>query len=109
MSTYRFMKKPAYVGQLRLKAWPYVIPPRGPNDPEWLRRAIDFWQLQAETYGLRFEPDVQIMVDYQSGVVTTAVHVAEVLPGQRTRDFTTPRVAEQRLKEQVQGDAELLA
>jgi hypothetical protein len=103
-SVYRFMKRPAYPGQLRLKAWPYLVAPSGANDPEWMTRAISFWQLQAETFGLRFEDDLKLMVDYSSGVIVSAIHVAEVLPGQRRRDHVVPRVAEQRLLERIATD-----
>lgn len=98
---YRYLKVPAYPGQLRLKTWAYIVAPRGANDPEWLRRVTEFWQLQAETFGLRFEDDVKIMVDYQHGCITTAAHVAEVLPGRRSRDYVTPRVAEQRVLDKM--------
>ena len=104
-NTYRFMKKPAFVGELRLKTWGYVVAPSGPGDPAWVKRAVDVWQLQAETFGLRFEPDVQILVDYQSGCVTTAVHVAEILPGRRTSDYRVPRVAEKALQDKMTDEA----
>ena len=108
--TYRFLRHPAYPGQLRLKTWAFVVPPRGPLDPEWQRRAKEFWELQAETFGLKFADDqMHVMVDYQSGCVTTAVHVEEVLPGRRVKDFATPRVAERRvLDRMVRSDEELL-
>lgn len=110
-NVYRYLRTPAYPGQLRLKTWAYVIPPRSASDPEWLTRAVDFWRLQAETFGLKFEPDVQVMVDFQHGCVTTAAHVAEVLPGRRTHDFATPRVAEKRLTDalRIANDEELLS
>ncbi len=101
---YRYLRKPAYPGQLRLKSWPYLVAPTGPTDPEWLKRATEFWKLQGETFGLRFEDHCHIMVDYASGVVTTAVHVVEVLPGRRSRDYVTPRVAERRLLESLATD-----
>ncbi len=108
-ATYRFCKNPPFVGQLRLKTWAYVIAPKGANDPEWIKRAADYWQLQSETYGLRFDDRVDIMVDYGSGCVTTAVHVAEVLPGRRLTNYRTPRVAEKELLDRmVRSDEELL-
>lgn len=101
---YRYLRTPAYEGQLRMKTWAYVIPPRGPTDPEWMKRATDFWKLQAETFGLRFEDHCHIMVDYASGCVTTAVHVVEVLPGRRERNYVVPRVAERRLLDSLATD-----
>jgi hypothetical protein len=100
-NTYRYLRKPAYVGQLRMKGWAYVIPPSGAADPEWIKRAKEFWQLQAETFGLRFEDEILLSVDYGSGCVVSAVHVAEILPGRRTRDYATPRVAEKRVLDQL--------
>lgn len=101
---YRYLRTPAYEGQLRLKAWAYVIPPTGPTDPEWMKRATDYWKLQAETFGLRFEDHCHIMIDYASGCVTSAVHVVEVLPGRRSRDYVTPRVAERRVLDSLATD-----
>jgi hypothetical protein len=100
--TYRYRRVPAYEGQLHLKTWAFVIAPTGAHDPQWVKKAVEYWQLQAETFGIRYEPDVQIMVDYQHGCVTTAAHVAEVLPGPRTRDYVVPRVAEARLLEKLE-------
>lgn len=99
---YRYRKVPAYPGQLHMKGWAYVIAPKGANDPEWIKRAVEYWQLQAETFGLRYEDDMKLMVDYGTGVVVTAIHVAEVLPGRRSHGYVTPRVAERRLVESMQ-------
>lgn len=92
-NVYRACKRPPYVGQLRIKSWRYFIPPSGAHDPLWVTQAASYWQLQAETFGLRFHDDLTILVDYQLGIVTSALHVAEVLPGRREVDYKVPRVA----------------
>lgn len=45
-------------------------------------------------FGLRYNDDMQIAVDFGAGVVTTAITVAEVLPGRRDRHYRAPRVVE---------------
>ncbi len=103
MTTYRSLKVPAYKGQLRMKSWRYLVAPNSAADPEWITKAGQIWMLQAETFGLKFEDDMKLAVDYGNGIITTFIHVAEVLPGRREVDFTTPRVAEQRM---LHGDKE---
>lgn len=100
-SVYRYRKHPARPGQLHMKSWRYLVAPQSAGDPEWVTKAIDYWRLQAETFGLRYEDDLKLAVDYEHGIVTTFIHVAEVLPGRRERDYVTPRVAEARLTELV--------
>lgn len=90
---YRYLRKPAHPGQLRLKAWRYLVPPTGANDPQWLTQAASYWQLQAETYGLKFHDDMTLMIDYQRGLVITSIHVERILPGQRDRHYVVPRAA----------------
>lgn len=102
-NVYRATKQPARPGQLRLKHWRYAIAPKSAADPDWIIKAVEFWKLQADTYGFKFEDDMQIAVDYEHGVVTTFIHIAEVLPGRRMADYVTPRVAEARLTELVKA------
>ena len=92
-NVYRALKQPAYRGQLRVKSWRYDIMPSGADDPVWLKRAIDYWLLQQRTFGLKFEDDVQIIVDYTEGIVSTTVHVAGLMPGRREVDFKVPELA----------------
>lgn len=90
MSTYRWTAKPLKVGQLRFKTWRYAIAPMR-NDPMWSQRAADYWQLQAETFGFKFD-DVRFTVFPEFSVVETSCRVTEVLPGERVRNFRTDRV-----------------
>jgi hypothetical protein len=93
-NTYRYMERPAVRGQLRLKRWAYQIAPESAADPMWVQRAIDYWKLQSETYGIKFDDDINLLVDYELGIVVTSARVVCMMPGIRTRDFVVPRVAE---------------
>lgn len=93
-NTYRYLREPAKPGQLRVKHMRYIEAPASAADPVWVERCVRFWQLQAETFGLRFNDDLQIAVDYGAGIVTSAITIAEVLPGRRDRHYRTPRVVE---------------
>jgi hypothetical protein len=93
-NVYRHRRKPIVPNDLHLKSWRYGVAPASANDPVWIKRCADYWQLQAETYGIRYHDDMAVMVDFGLGIVTTAIHVAEALPGRRTKDFTVARVAE---------------
>lgn len=94
-NTYRYLQGEPYRGQLRLKRWAYQIAPESAADPMWLQRAADYWRLQSETYGIKFEDEIGLLVDYELGVIVTSARIAEMLPGKRTRDYVVPRVAEQ--------------
>lgn len=89
-STYRWMKTPPEVGQLRVKSWSYLIPPIHDADPVWADRCKKYWELQQETYGLKHTNYV-MFIDREQHIVTTASVIAEVLPGRRTRDYIAPR------------------
>ncbi len=93
-NTYRYLREPAKPGQLRIKHWRYHIAPPSAADRALVQQCIDYWTLQSETFGLRFNDDMQIAVDYAHGVVTTAITVAEVMPGRRDRHYRTPRAVE---------------
>lgn len=93
-NTYRFRRVPAVPGQLHVKSWRYIEAPKSAADRAWVQRCADYWRLQSETFGLRYNDDMQIAVDFGAGVVTTAITVAEVLPGRRDRHYRVPRVAE---------------
>lgn len=90
---YRAMKKPAYVGEIRMKSWRTVeiyAPPGlgdrelGPDETE-RRRIMEYWQRQTAVYGYEWEgPVVQISRDDLPGaIVTSSVKVTRILPGPR--------------------------
>lgn len=97
MSVYRTRKEPARANQLHMKSWRYFEAPSGANDPVWLKRAAEYWQLQAETYGIKYHDDMRVLVNYSLGIVTTMIHVERLLPGQRVDGYTVPRVAAMRV------------
>jgi len=89
-NTYRWMKNPPKVGELRVRSWRYLIPPASSDDPMWLDRCKQYWLLQQETYGIAVS-DHAMMIDFDEQIVTTAAVIMRVLPGRRVRDYTAPR------------------
>ena len=99
-AVYRYSKKPVKIGELRHKAWGWLVPPAHDLDPVWSKRCQEFWELQQETYGLVFSNYTMVM-DWEAHVVITYAAVLDVLPGERRVDYVVPRVAaERRSKEQ---------
>lgn len=100
-STYRQPKKPFRIGGWRVKHWQAVLPPDGLDDPVWVKRAVDYWELQEKTFGIKLSPGTLSMnVITQDGqpdqiVVSTSAMVLDILPGHRTPDFKLPQVAAQ--------------
>ena len=93
-NTYRLMRQPPEIGAIRIKHWRYVVAPDGPEDPVWAKRVGDYWRLQEETYGLRFDDRIDMFIDFQLGLVSSAARIVDILPGQRTKDYVAPRVRE---------------
>lgn len=89
-----YRKTSAREGELRFKSWNAMFePPTGPDDVKWAARAKQYWELQERLYGLRLS-DFALLVDEvdttvgRAPVVTTVVTVLEVLPGERTSDYS---------------------
>lgn len=93
-ATYRYMRKPAYVGELRVKTWACLIPPTSDSDPVWAQRCKDYWELQQETYGLKFS-NFTMAADCEAGLwyLSTWAVVVGIMPGRRVHGYTAPRVA----------------
>jgi len=78
--------KPLEIGQVKIKSFQCaVIPPAGREDPTWLNRCADYWELQMALYGYRVA-GMTIDFDVVEGmnIVTTSAQVIDVLPGDRT-------------------------
>lgn len=99
MSVYRTPSKEPTKGELRHKVWAYLIEPTSEQDPIWVQRCKDYWELQAETYGWHMS-DFTIAVDWQERVVVTWSVLQDILPGERRPDYVVPRVAEERARRQ---------
>lgn len=100
MSTYRFTKQPYVIGRVHHKAWSYLIPPTGEDDPTWAARAKDYWELQQETFGVKFS-NFTLAIDWRERVVVSYAILEDVLPGERRVDYVVPRVADERKRKQA--------
>lgn len=88
MNVYRQAKSPFERGELRMKAWRAILPPViAQDDPTWTQRCKEYWELQERLYGVRVS-DFMMIIDTEESVVCTYVTVLEVLPGERTLDFS---------------------
>lgn len=89
-TTYRAMKSPAYVGEVRMKTWRVLLglelDPENP-DPEWTRRVRHYWQLQRDVYGYEVGDEITIQSDHFPdhgfSCITTSAKVVKVHPGER--------------------------
>jgi hypothetical protein len=95
VSIYRYTKKPYVIGRVHHKAWSALLPPEGEYDPVWAKRAKDYWELQQETFGVKFS-DFTMSVDWDAHVVVTYAMLLDVLPGERRVDYVVPRIREER-------------
>jgi len=102
MSIYRASKNPGGIGTVRHKAWSYFegLGPTGEDDPIWAKRAKDYWELQQETYGLKFS-NFTLVIDREERVVVTYAVVLGIMPGERRVDYTVPRIADERKRRQA--------
>ena len=78
--------KPLEIGQVKIKSFQCaVIPPAGREDPTWLNRCADYWELQMALYGYRVG-GMTIDFDVVEGmnIITTSARIIDVLPGDRT-------------------------
>ena len=91
-STFRYCRNPPVIGEVRHKTWACLIAPSGPTDPLWAKRCKDYWELQQETYGLKFS-NFTMDVEFENGLayLTTWAILLDVLPGRRSRDYKAPR------------------
>lgn len=87
MSVYRRPTEPFIPGALRTKTWRSLEPNLSQDDKRWQARCSQYWSLQARLYGIRFSSFAMI-VDNNEGFVSTYAAVLEVLPGERTDDFS---------------------
>lgn len=97
---YRYSKKPVTIGEIRHKAWQWLIPPTNDADKVWAARCKAYWELQQETYGIVFS-DFTMSMDWEARVVVTYAVVLDVLPGERRVDYVLPRVREERARRQA--------
>ena len=81
---YRLMANEPEPNQLRARSWRYLIEPINEQDPLWVKRAKDYWELQEQVYGLDMS-DFTITVDRELQVVTTFSAILRVKPGKRVR------------------------
>lgn len=80
--TYEALKGPAFPGQIRRRAWRWLIRPVSAYDTMWVQRAKEYWLRQERRFGLEF--DVFTMaLEPESGAVVTYARVKRVLPGRR--------------------------
>lgn len=93
--TWRRMRNPPVVGDLRVKSWRYLVAPTSGDDPVWAQRVADYWRLQEDTYGLRFDGHIDMFIDFELGAVTSAARIVAILPGQRVADYVAPRARKQ--------------
>lgn len=87
MATYRKPREPFVPGSLRTKTWRSLEPNISETDKRWGERCGQYWTLQARLYGVVFSPFV-MLVDNQNGFISTYATVMEVLPGERTSDYS---------------------
>lgn len=81
VATYRKMKNPAYVGQLRTKKWRCLVEPKD-GDPMWSQRCRTYWDRQAQIFGLKFS-DYRFWYNPYDETLNTTAQVLEILPGDR--------------------------
>lgn len=87
MALYRKPKEPFIVGVLRTKTWRSLEPNLSQDDKRWQARCSQFWTLQERLYGVKMSP-FAMLVDNNEGFVSTYSTVLEILPGERTDDFS---------------------
>ena len=84
---FRKAKRPFIKGELRTKTWRSLEPNIREDDKRWAARCAQYWTLQQRLFGVIFSPYV-MLVDNKDGFVSTYATVMEVLPGERTSDFS---------------------
>lgn len=87
MSVYRQPKEPFVIGELRTKTWRTLQQDIAQNDKTWAARCAQYWNLQARLYGVQLS-NFAMLVDNHDGFVSTYATVLDVLPGERTLDYS---------------------
>lgn len=87
MTLFRQSKNPLAVGQLRSKSWATLEAGIAPDDQRWGARCKQYWELQERLFGWRAS-DYGMLVDNETGHVSTYAVVLEILPGERTLDYS---------------------
>lgn len=102
MATYRYTKQPYVIGRLHHKAWQFFegLGPTSEADLIWAKRAKDYWELQQETFGVKFS-DFTLAIDWEDRVVITYAMLLDVLPGERRVDYVVPRIRDERQRRQA--------
>ena len=81
---YRLMANEPEARQLRAKSWRYMIEPIHEQDPLWVKRAREYWELQEKVYGIEMS-DFTLAIDRELNVITTFSVIKRVKPGKRVR------------------------
>lgn len=91
--TFEELKSPAFPGQIRRRAWRWLIRPVTPYDDLWVRRAKEYWLRQEKRFGVEFDVFTMLLDPEREAVVTYA-RVKRVLPGRRVpqRQHEAPRI-----------------
>ena len=84
---YRQPRKPFELRELRLKSWKTLEANIAQDDRRWAQRCEQYWRLQERLYGIKMS-DYTMMIDNNEGFVSTAAVIVEILPGERTADFS---------------------
>jgi hypothetical protein len=91
--TFRTMINPPELGELRSKTWrlPLWRDGKDEHDPEWTRRAANYWARQMQLFGY-VVGDFTLMADVADGIpiITTIAPVLAILPGERVADYQLP-------------------
>lgn len=68
--------------------WRALLPPTvAQDDPLWAKRCKEYWERQERLYGMRLSNFTMILNSDEMIVATYAV-VMDVLPGERTNDYS---------------------
>lgn len=94
--SFRQMKNPAHVGQLRTKTWamPVFITDRDGESPLWQERSRTYWERQQHLYGLVMSNFTNLVeppdpVEGKPAFLSTYSVVLAILPGERVKTMET--------------------
>lgn len=80
--TFEALSSPAFPGQIRRRAWRWLIRPATAYDKLWVERAKAYWLLQEKRFGVEFDT-FTMTLDAESEAVVTYARVKRLLPGRR--------------------------
>lgn len=91
--TFESLNSPAFPGQIRSRAWRWLLRPGSAYDSMWAQRAKDYWLRQEKRFGIEFDAFTMLLDPEREAVVTYA-RVKRVLPGRRVpqRQHEAPRI-----------------